>query len=109
MRTADSDRLDRYRLWLVQYDAPWHPESLRAHPPKGRFVGPIIHEDGAVRGDGCVSAEEASTYCDTYNEAMLRDGQRRWVLALPVTVCYEGEPQPGDVVDAVEVNAPGDV
>jgi hypothetical protein len=29
---------------------------------------------------------------------MLRDDQHRWALALPVTVRYEGEPQPGDAV-----------
>jgi len=98
MTIADTLSSNRFHLWLVLYDGPWHPDHLRALPPCARFVGPIVHDDDAARGDGCVSAEEAGAYCDAFNEAMLRDDQHRWALALPVTVRYEGEPQPGDAV-----------
>ena len=53
----------------------------------------------AFRGMGL---ERRRILVDAMREAMLRDGQHRWALALRVTVRYEGEPQPGEGVDTLD-------
>jgi hypothetical protein len=77
------------RVWIVRYeDSPpteWHDV------PRGAVaVEPA--ETGAM------STRRARRYVEAFNRAALGGTQKVWAVALPVTIRYDGDPLPGELV-----------
>ena len=87
---------DRFRLWLVQCDIHWNPARWDEVPRHALALEPVVDAAPSPTGDGCVSADQAAAYLEAFNQAMIADRQRRWAVALPVEIRYDGEPTQGD-------------
>jgi len=86
----------RFRLWLVQCDIHWNPARWDEVPSHALALEPVVDAAPAPQGDGCVSADQAAAYLEAFNQAMIVGHQRRWAVALPVEIRYDGEPTQGD-------------
>ena len=75
-----------YRLWISRYDG-WAPNRWDDIPPEAVALEPAI--------DGVYSSAQAAAFVEGFNTEMLRDAQRRWAIAIPVTVRYDGDLEPG--------------
>jgi hypothetical protein len=82
---------NRFRVWIARY-ARWQPAGYRQVPPAAVAVEPAE--------EGTMSVEEAATYVEAFNRAALGRSARLWAVALPVSVRYEGEPRPGQRIEA---------
>ena len=82
-RTA---RSAAYRVWITTYD-DWTPPDCRAVPPEATAVEPAE--------EGTLTAAQSARYVESFNRAALSAGRKTWAVALPVTLRYHGEPQPG--------------
>jgi hypothetical protein len=91
MPSCNTTSACRFRVWILRYDQ-WEPQSLRDWPPRATAVEPAE--------PGTMSARAAATYVEAFNRAALRACRRRWAVAVPVVVRYEGEPRAGEVVCA---------
>jgi hypothetical protein len=80
---------DRFRIWITRFSS-WQPRSWRDLPPEA-----VAIELAEV---GCFSATEAVAYIEGHNTAAIGRRDRRWAVAVPVVLAYEGDPQPGDVI-----------
>ena len=45
-----------------------------------------------------MTARQARHYVEAFNRAALVVHRKLWVAALPVTIRYDGDPQPGETV-----------
>jgi hypothetical protein len=79
----------RFRVWIVMYEGttPAHWQEI---PPKA-----IAMEPAEI---GTMSARQASQYVETFNRTASTNPHKYWAVALPVTIRYEGDPQPGSPV-----------
>lgn len=75
-----------YRLWISRYES-WAPSRWDDVPPEALALEPAI--------DGVYSSAQAAAFVEGFNTEMLRDAQRRWAIAIPVTVRYDGDLEPG--------------
>lgn len=71
-----------YRLWISRYEA-WAPNRWDDVPPEAVALEPAI--------DGVYSAAQAAAFVEGFNTEMLRDPQRRWAVAIPDRIHYEGD------------------
>ena len=92
----ECENKDRYRLWLVQCDIHWNPTRWDEVPSHALALEPVVDAALSPVGDGCVSADQAAAYLEAFNQAMIAGDQRRWAVALPVEIRYDGEPSQGD-------------
>lgn len=88
-------RAELFRLWIVRYD-DWQPQHWNQRPPRATAVRPIE--------ETVYSAEEAALLLEGFNGWMLENlasqsQDRRWAIAVPVRIVYEG-----DVVEGEEVS-----
>jgi hypothetical protein len=81
---------DRFRVWIARYKH-WQPADYRQVPPAAVAIEPAEQDT--------MSADEAATYVEAFNRAALERSVGLWAVALPVTVRYEGEPQPGETIE----------
>lgn len=86
----------RCRVWIVQYEgAPpiaWHDipvEAVAIEPAEGQAM----------------TARRAARYVEAFNRAAVGGVQKVWAVALPVTVRYEGDAQPGERLHRPAVGA----
>jgi hypothetical protein len=79
----------RCRGWIVRYDGP-QPTGWRDAPAAAIAIEPAE--------PGTMSARRAGRYVEALDQAALAGRRKVWAVALPVTIRYEGEPQPGDTV-----------
>jgi hypothetical protein len=79
----------RFRVWIVRYEGlpPVHWLDI---PP-----GAIAVEPAEKRP---MTARQARHYVEAFNRAARNGARKRWAVALPVTVRYEGDPHPGGVI-----------
>ena len=47
---------------------------------------------------GCFNAVDALAYLEGFNTGGIGRGERRWAVAVSVTVAYEGDPRPGELI-----------
>ena len=85
MKTART----RCRVWIVRYEGP-QPAGWRDVPPAAVALEPAE--------PGTMSARRAGRYVEAFNRAALAGRRKVWAVALPVTVRYEGDAQPGEPV-----------
>lgn len=89
MGCSSKARARRYRVWIVRY-SDWQPDSPHDRPPGAVAVEPAE--------EGSMTQAQARAYTEAFNRAALAAGRKLWTIALPVTLRYDGEPQPGEVV-----------
>jgi len=50
-----------------------------------------------------MSASQAARYVEAFNRAAAARRRKVWAVAVPVTVRYEGDPRPGQRLDAAPI------
>jgi hypothetical protein len=81
----------RYRVWIAAY-RQGQPCGWRDVPPDAVALEPAEAET--------MSAAEAAVYVEAFNRAAWGQPRKIWAIALPVSVCYEGDPRPGQTIAA---------
>jgi hypothetical protein len=89
MRATQSDGHSEFRVWITRYDC------RRRTADRG---GPIAAVALEPAEDGTMSAQQAAEYVRAFNQAALAAARTLRVVALPVTVRYDGDPQPGETL-----------
>ena len=77
---------NRYRVWIVRYEGR-RPEAWSDAPAGAVAVEPAER--------GTMTARQARRYVEAFNRAAENGRQKTWAVALPVTVRYAGDPEPG--------------
>jgi hypothetical protein len=90
MITAESAVETRRRVWIVRYEGD-SPPNWCGVPPRA-----IAQEPAERRTMTC---RQANRYVEAFNRAAVAGRRKVWAVALPVTVSYEGDPKPGDILD----------
>jgi hypothetical protein len=72
----------RFRLWIASY-SDWLPTSWNQVPPRATAVEPV--------DQSLCSAEEAALFLQGFNGSMLAHHEPIWAVAVPITLCYEGD------------------
>ena len=75
-----------YRLWITTY-ADWQPAQWSDAPPTATALEAVEN--------GLYSADEAALFLEGFNSAVLQNNDPIWAVAVPVTIRYEGDAQPG--------------
>jgi len=94
MGNRQHNRPARYRVWIVTY-AGRRPEDCRSTPAEAVALEPAE--------EGSMSAAEARRYVDAFNRAATAGRPRVWAVAVPVTIHYHGDLQPGQPLDRFAV------
>ncbi|MBI2826696.1 MAG: hypothetical protein HYX69_18650 [Planctomycetia bacterium] len=87
--TTGHEGAEYFRVWIADCPA-WEPRSWRDLPRQALAV--------EVAEPACLSADDALAYVQGHNTAALAHKDRRWAVAIPVVIVYEGEPAEGDVI-----------
>jgi hypothetical protein len=74
-------------VWIVRYDG-LPPANWQDVPAGAITVEPA--EDGAM------TVRRASRYVESFNRAALGVRRKLWAVAVPVSIRYDGDPQPGE-------------
>jgi hypothetical protein len=82
-----------FRLWITSY-RQWRPTSWADRPPLAKALEPV--------SEAIYSAEDAQLFIEGFNSQMLSDERELWVVAVPVTLRYEGDLHPGDEIRGSE-------
>ena len=90
MNNSDSIRSTRYRVWLAKR------QDRRS---QGTDDSPAIALEPAE--EGTMSARQAARYVTAFNRAAADLGREVRAIALPVSVRYDGDPEPGRPLVAV--------
>jgi hypothetical protein len=80
---------ERFRVWIVAYQST-PPTDWHAPPARAVAVEPVER--------GTMSARQAGLYVEAFNQAASNSPHNQWAVALPVTIHYEGDPQPGQLL-----------
>jgi hypothetical protein len=86
MPTTGSDSPQMFRLWIATY-VDWRPSQWNQSPPRATALEPV---DESLYG-----AREAALFLEGFNSAMLDGDRPLWAVAVPITMRYEGDAQPG--------------
>ncbi len=91
-----------FRLWMATY-SDWRPTHWNQSPPRATALELVE--------DALYSADEAALFLEGFNSSMLGDARPIWAVAVPITVCYEGDARPGRPIDGhvfpLDALAPG--
>lgn len=79
----------RYRVWIVRYEGR-QPDVWLGVP-----AGAVAVEPAERR---TMTARQARPYVEAFNRTVQKGPRKVWAVALPVAICYAGEPQPGERV-----------
>ncbi len=76
----------RFRVWITVY-RDWQPGHYGDVPPQATALEPAEPRP--------MTARQARRYVGAFNRVALARGKKIWAVALPVTVSYGGDAQPG--------------
>jgi hypothetical protein len=82
---------NRHRVWIVRY-AGRRPNGWCELPTGAVAVEPAER--------GTMTARRARQYVEAFNRAAEGGREQVWAVALPVSIRYQGDPQPGQAIDA---------
>lgn len=85
-----------YRVWLAEY-RDWQPRCWSDVPPSSVALEPAEQ--------GCMTAEQATQYIESFNQAMLAKPRNVWAVGVRVAVRYRGDLQAGQTIAARQVAA----
>lgn len=71
-----------YRVWLAAY-GDWRPSRWSDVPPNSVALRPAE--------PGCMTAEQAQYYIESFNQAMLARPKNVWAVGVRVAVRYHGD------------------
>ena len=97
MADRQTGRRVRYRVWITSC-GNWQPEDYGDTPPEAVALEPAEQ--------GTMSSREAGRYVRAFNRIAATRRQKVWAVAVPVRVCYEGDPHPGEVLKAANIGPP---
>lgn len=80
-----------YRVWLAGY-GDWEPRRWSDVPPNSVAIRPAE--------PGCMTAEQATQYIESFNAAMLVEPKNVWAVGVRVAVLYRGDLYPGQTIAA---------
>jgi hypothetical protein len=81
-----------YRVWIARCES-WQPAHNQDIPPRAVAIRPAE--------PGTYSRRAAARYVEAFNRAALSRGHARvWAVAVPVTIVYEGDPRPGELLES---------
>ena len=81
------------RVWIARFEQGWHPRYWDEVPPTALIVEPAV--------DRSMSLQEAALFIEGFNrEALANPSTRRWAIARPVSVQYQGDLSCGDIQEA---------
>jgi hypothetical protein len=86
-RTETAER--RCRVWIVRYEGP--PPPAWHDAPRGAVALEPAEEQP-------MPARRAARYVEAFNRAVLRGTQNIWAVAVPITIRYDGDPRPGELL-----------
>jgi len=93
MANADQGQPARYRVWIASCrDCDYRPAPPGAAAAEATALEPAEEE--------AMSEREAARYVEAFNRAALSARRRVRAVAMPVAVCYRGDPQPGQTLAA---------
>ena len=78
-----------FHVWFARYE-DWRPRGCDEVPPSCRAIDLVVPE--------CLSKDDAAHVVEAFNAVMMSDEARLWAIAVPVGLCYAGDPHPGDVI-----------
>jgi hypothetical protein len=84
----------QFRVWIARY-GQWQPGDCQDVPPRSVAVEPAE--------DGTLPEEQAAAYVQAFNQAAMRGAYKLWAIALPVTVRYDGDPRPGQMLRKMDL------
>lgn len=97
MNPRHDPQAELFRLWIVRY-YDWRPTHWNERPPRATALCPME--------DAVYSSEEATLLLEGFNGWIVQNqnvasGQqdRRWAIAVPVRLVYEGDLVEGEVVN----------
>jgi len=79
----------QFRLWIATY-GDWRP-TCWSDLPLGATAVELVE-------DRLYSAEEAAMFVAGFNSQVLGSDKPVWAVAVPVTICYLGDAEPGALV-----------
>ncbi len=79
----------RHRVWIVRYEG-WRPGTWHDIPAGAIAVEPAER--------GTMTTRQARRYVEAFNRAAQNGPRKTWAVALPVTIRYVGDPQPGEAL-----------
>ena len=74
-----------FRIWITRIHR-WQPRSWQDLPTEATAL--------ELAEPDCFTALEALAYLEGHNSAALGRQDRRWAVAVPVVLTYQGEPRP---------------
>lgn len=81
-----------YRVWIARCES-WQPAHNQDIPPRAVAIRPAE--------PGTYSRRAAARYVEAFNRAALNRGHARvWAVAVPVTIVYQGDPRPGELIES---------
>jgi len=80
---------DRFRVWIAAYDQ-WQPKDSGEIPPTAVALEPAEEDP--------MSRSRAAAYVEAFNRTALDRPGKIWAVAVPVTLRYEGDPVPGQMI-----------
>lgn len=92
----------RFRVWIATYD-DWLPVAWNQVPPVAMACEPVE--------SGLYTEAEAALFVEGFNRSMLAEPRQIWAVAVPITIRYDGDAQPGlpihgHIFPAEEATAP---
>ena len=73
----------------VRYEG-WRPGGLGDVPAGAVAIEPAERQT--------MTARQAQRYVEAFNRAVENSPRKIWAVALPVTIRYDGDPQPGELL-----------
>lgn len=86
MRACDESAL-RFRVWITHCENDWRPRAWNDVPPVAVACEPAA--------EVAYTHTEAAAFVEGFNRAMLAQPRQVWAVAVPVTLRYDGDAQPG--------------
>lgn len=86
----------RYRVWIVRYEGR-QPGAWCDVPVGATAV------EAAERGT--MTVRRARQYVEAFNRAVEKSRRKIWAVAIPVSIRYVGDAQPGQTLAARDVTA----
>ncbi len=86
METLTPSSSTRFRVWIATYD-DWLPSAWNELPPLATACEPVENV--------LYTEAEAALFVEGFNRSMLAEPRQIWAVAVPVTLRYDGDAQPG--------------
>lgn len=95
---VERQREPLFRVWITD-SRDWLPRRWNEVPPAAVALQPAE--------EGCLAADQARQFLEGFNRQMLTEARPLWAVALPVSVLYQGDAQPGQRIQGHQFSLDG--